>query len=298
MKREQLGDLSVFVVVAQELNFTRAAARLAVTQSSLSHAIRRLEAGLGLRLLTRTTRSVALTDAGQRLLQTVQPALGRIDAEIEQLAADNARPGGVFRITVAEHAADTVLMPALVHYLPANPLVQVEVVMDYGLADIVAQRIDAGIRLGEHLAKDMISVCVGPPLRMAVVASPGYFAAHAPPESPQDLALHRCINLRLPTSGVVYAWEFEHAGQEIRLPVGGPLIFNNLTLRLKAARAGLGVAFVPEDAVAEDLATGRLVRVLEAWCTPFPGYHLYYPHRRQSNPAFAALVDALRWKGA
>jgi DNA-binding transcriptional LysR family regulator len=296
MKREHLADLSAFATVAQELSFTRAAAKLGMTQSSLSHAIRRLESRIGLRLLTRTTRSVAPTEAGERLLRTVQPAFEHIDLEIDSLTALRDKPAGTIRVTTAEHAALTVLMPALERLLPEYPDIHVEVVMDYGLTDVVAQRIDAGIRLGEQVAKDMVAVQVGPDIRMAVVAAPAYFAGRRVPKVPQDLQGHVCINLRLPSSGALYAWEFEKAGREVKVRVEGQLAFNNLSMRLRAVTAGLGIAFVPEDMVQADIAAGRLVRVLADWCTAFAGYHLYYPHRRQAMPAFSVFVEALRYR--
>jgi DNA-binding transcriptional LysR family regulator len=296
MKREHLADLSSFAVVAEELSFTRAAAKLGMTQSSLSHAIRRLEGRLGLRLLSRTTRSVAPTEAGERLLRTLRPALEHIDTEIESLTALRDKPAGSIRITAAEHAAETVLSPALERMLPEYPDIQVEVVVDDGFTDVVAQRFDAGIRLGEQVAKDMVAVRIGPDLRMAAVASPGYFASRRAPRVPQELHEHRCINLRLPTAGGLYAWEFEKGGREVNVRVEGQLTFNTLGMRLRAARAGLGIAYVPEDVVRGDIDAGRLVRVLDDWCAPFPGYHLYYPHRRQAAPAFGVFVEALRYR--
>ena len=298
MKREHLADLSAFAAVAQELSFTRAASKLGMTQSSLSHAIRRLEGRLGLRLLSRTTRSVAPTDAGERLLRTLRPAFEHIDAEIESLTALRDKPAGSVRITTAEHAAETVLLPALERLLPEYPDIQVEVALDYGLTDVVAKRFDAGIRLGEQVAKDMVAVRVGPDFRMAAVASPAYFSNRRVPRVPQDLHEHQCINVRLPTSGGLYAWEFEKGGREVNVRVEGQLIFNTLWMRVRAARAGLGIAFVPEDIVQADIEAGRFVRVLTDWCAPFPGYHLYYPHRRQSAPAFAAFVEALRYRAS
>jgi DNA-binding transcriptional LysR family regulator len=295
MKREHLADLSAFAAVAQELSFTRAASKLGMTQSSLSHAIRRLEGRLGLRLLSRTTRSVAPTDAGERLLRTLRPAFEQIDAEIESLTALRDKPAGSIRITTAEHAAETVLLPALERLLPEYPDIHVEVVLDYGLTDVVAERFDAGIRLGEQVAKDMVAVRIGPDFRMAAVASPGYWANRGKPRVPQELHEHRCINMRLPTAGGLYAWEFEKGGREVNVRVEGQLTFNTLWMRIRAARSGLGIAFVPEDVVEADLAAGRLVRVLIDWCAPFPGYHLYYPHRRQAAPAFAAFVESLRY---
>lgn len=298
MKREHLTDLSAFVVVARELSFTRAAARLGITQSSLSHTVRRLEQGLGLRLLSRTTRSVALTAAGERLLRTLGPALEQIETELKSLVALRDRPAGLIRITAAEHSAQTVLLPGLQRLLPEYPDIQVDVTLDYGLVDVVAERFDAGVRLGEQIAKDMVAVRIGPDFRMAVVAKPSYFEAHKAPRRPQDLQAHRCINLRLPGSGGYYAWEFEKGTREIRIRVDGQISFNTTQLRLQAVRAGLGVAYLPEDLVQEDIVAGRLVRVLTDWCAPFSGYHLYYPSRRHATPAFALLVEALRYRGA
>jgi DNA-binding transcriptional LysR family regulator len=298
MQREQLADLAAFVAVAQERSFTRAAAKLGITQSSLSHTIRRLESRLGLRLLARTTRSVAPTDAGERLLRTLSPAFEGIDAELASLSALREKPAGSIRITTAEHAAETILMPALERLLPDYPDIKVEVTVDYGLTDVVAERYDAGVRLGEQVAKDMVAVRIGPDMRMAAVAAPLYFTMRQPPRVPQDLADHQCINLRLPTSGGLYAWEFEKGGREVKVRVDGQLAFNELPLSLRAARAGLGIAFVPDDMVQADVETGRLVRVLADWCAPFSGYHLYYPTRRQSTPAFTLLVEALRYHGS
>ncbi len=298
MKREQLADLAAFVAVAKERSFTRAAAKLGITQSSLSHTIRRLESQLGLRLLARTTRSVAPTDAGERLLHTLGPAFEEIDAELDSLSELREKPSGSIRITTAEHAAETLLMPALQRLLPEYPDVKVEITVDYGLTDVVAERYDAGVRLGEQVAKDMVAVRIGPDMRMAAVAAPSYFAKRRPPRVPQDLADHQCINLRLPTSGGLYAWEFEKAGREVKVRVDGQLAFNGLPMSLRAARGGLGMAFVPEDMVRADLEAGRLVRVLADWCAPFSGYHLYYPSRRQSTPAFGLIVEALRYRNS
>jgi len=295
MKREHLADLAAFVTVAEELSFTRAASRLGMTQSSLSHAIRRLETRLDLRLLSRTTRSVAPTAAGERLLQSLRPAFEHIDSGIDALTALRDKPAGDIRITVAEHAAETVLMPALERLLPEYPDIHVELVLDYSLTDVVAGRFDAGIRLGEQVDKDMVAVRIGPDFRMAVVATPGYFSGRRLPRVPRDLHEHTCINLRLPTSGGLYAWEFEKAGREVNVRVDGQLVFNTLSLRMRAVRAGLGMAIVPEDIVRDDIAAGRLVSVLDDWCAPFSGYHLYYPSRRQHSPAFTVLVEALRY---
>jgi len=298
MKREHLSDLAAFVTVAKELSFTRAASKLDITQSSLSHAIRRLEVRLGLRLLSRTTRSVAPTEAGERLLRTLRPALEQIDAELDSLTALREKPAGSIRITAAEHAVETVLLPGLERFLPDYPDIHVEVMLDYGLTNVVAERFDAGVRLGEQVAKDMIAVRIGPDFRMAAVATPSYFEGRRQPRTPQDLQGHNCINLRLPTHGNIYAWEFEKGSREIKVHVEGQLTFNTLSTRLRAARAGLGIIFAPEDIVQADISAGRFVRVLSDWCAPFPGYHLYYPSRRHSTPAFSLLVEALRYRGA
>lgn len=296
MRREELGDLMAFLAVAEERSFTRAAARLGASQSALSHTVRRLEASLGLRLLTRTTRSVAPTEAGERLIETLRPAFDEIEARLTGLSELREKPAGTIRINTSEHAAERILWPALEPLLPDYPDIKVELVVESGLIDIVAGQFDAGVRLGEQVAKDMIAVRIGPDLRMAAVAAPAYFANHPPPRTPQDLAHHRCINLRLATRGDLYAWEFEKGGRELRVRVEGQLVFNRPALVVGAALAGFGVAFLPEDHAAEPLASGRLVRVLEDWCPPFPGYHLYYPSRRQSSAAFALVVEALRYK--
>ena len=297
MRREELVDLNAFLTVAEERSFTRAAAKLATSQSALSHTIRRLEARLGVRLLTRTTRSVAPTEAGARLLRGLGPALDTIGSELASLSELREKPAGTIRITAGEHSAQAILWPALARLLPDYPDIKVEVIVDYGLTDIVAERYDAGVRLGEQVAKDMIAVRIGPDMRMAVVGAPAYFARRPPPRTPQDLTGHDCINMRLPTYGGIYAWEFEQDRRELKVRVEGQLVFNNLTLRLEAALAGLGLAYLPEDHVQRQLADGRLVRVLADWCPPFPGYHLYYPSRRQPTPAFALVVGALRYAG-
>ena len=298
MKRERISDLAAFVAVAQERSFTRAAAKLGITQSALSHTVRRLEASLGLRLLARTTRSVAQTDAGERLVRTLRPAFQEIDAGIAALSELREKPAGSIRITTAGHAAETVIVPALQRLLPAYPDIRVEIAVDYGLTDIVTERYDAGVRLGEQVAKDMVAVRIGPDIRMAAVAAPSYFVTRRPPRVPQDLAGHQCINLRLPTSGGLYAWEFDKAGREVKVHVDGQLAFNGLPMSLQAARLGLGIAYVPEDMVHSDVEAGRLMRVLADWCAPFSGYHLYYPSRRQPTPAFALFVEALRYRGS
>ncbi len=298
MARENINDLIAFLAVARERSFTRAAAKLGVSQSALSQTIRGLEARLGLRLLTRTTRSVAPTEAGERLLRTVGPRLEEIDAELVALSELRAQPAGTVRITADEHAAEAVLWPALARLLPNYPDIKVEIVIDNGLTDIVAERYDAGVRLGGMVAKDMIAVRVGPDMRMAVVGAPSYFAKRPQPRTPQELTTHSCISLRLPTYGGLYAWEFEKNGHELRVRVEGQLVFNGIALMLKAALAGFGLAYLPEEQVQTHLATGRLIRVLADWCQPFSGYHLYYPSRRQPAPAFALLVGALRYRDA
>lgn len=296
MSRHALDDLLAFLAVARERSFTRAAAQLGVSQSALSHTIRDLEERLGLRLLTRTTRSVAPTAAGERLLRTVGPRIDEIDQELAALTALRDRPAGTIRITAGGHAAETVLWPALERLLPRYPDIKVELVIDYGLTDIVAERFDAGVRLGEQVAKDMIAVRIGPDFRMAVVGAPSYFARRPKPKTPRDLTEHDCINIRLPTYGGIYAWEFAKRGRDLRVRVDGQLIFNSLALRLNAVLAGLGLAYVPEDQVDRHIKASRLIRVLDDWCPPFPGYHLYYPSRRQVAPAFALLVEALRYR--
>ncbi|MBY5462538.1 LysR family transcriptional regulator [Rhizobium leguminosarum] len=297
MPRPAVNDLIAFLAVARAQSFTKAAGKLGVSQSALSHTIRGLEERLGLRLLTRTTRSVAPTEAGERLLVSIGPRLDEIESELAALSAFREKPAGTIRINAGEHAADAVLWPALQKLLPDYPDINVEIIVDYGLTDIVAERYDAGVRLGEQVAKDMIAVRIGPDMRMAVVGAPAYFDTRPKPLTPQDLTDHNCINLRLPTYGSVYAWEFEKDGRELRVRVEGQLIFNNIALRLNAVLAGLGLAYMPENLVEAHLADGRLVRVLEDWCLPFSGYHLYYPSRRHTSPAFALVVDALRYRG-
>jgi DNA-binding transcriptional LysR family regulator len=295
MARADLNDLVAFLAVTRERSFTRAAAQLGVSQSALSQTIRTFEARLGLRLLTRTTRSVAPTEAGERLLHIAGPRLDEITAELAALNELKAKPSGTIRITTHDHALRVVLWPALEKLLPQYPDIRVEVVIDYGLTDIVAERYDAGIRSGEIIAKDMIAVRIGPDMRSAVVAAPSYFATRRPPETPQNLTEHSCINLRLPTHGGLYAWEFSKDAHEIRVRVEGQLVFNGSAPMLDAALAGLGLAYLPEDLVGDHLASGRLVRVLADWCPSYPGYHLYYPNRRPS-PVFALLVEALRYR--
>jgi DNA-binding transcriptional LysR family regulator len=294
VQREHFNNLIAFLAVAREQSFTRAAAKLGVSQSALSHAIRGLEARLGLRLLTRTTRSVSPTEAGERLIQTLGPRLDEIEAELEALSELREKPAGTIRITAIDYVADTILWPKLADFLREYPDINVEIIIDYGLTDIVAQRYDAGVRLGGQVAKDMIAVRIGPDMRMAVAGAPSYFANHSPPKKPQDLTEHNCINLRLPTYGGLYAWEFEKGGRELKVRVEGQLVFNGTAPMLNAALAGFGLAYVPEGLAQPHVVKGRLKRVLEDWCPPFLGYHLYYPSRRQSSPAFARLVEALR----
>jgi DNA-binding transcriptional LysR family regulator len=296
MPRQNVNDLLVFLAVAKERSFTRAAAKLGVSQSALSHTIRGLEERLGLRLLTRTTRSVSPTEAGERLLHTVGPRFEEIEAELVALSELREKPAGTIRINAIDYVADTILWPKLAKLLGQYPDIKVEITIDYGLTDIVAQRYDAGVRSGEQVAKDMIAVRVGPDMRMAVVGAPSYFKSRSEPKTPQELIGHNCINLRLPTHGGLYAWEFEKGDHELRVRVEGQLVFNATTQMLNAALAGFGLAYVPEDLAQPHIAKGRLKRVLEDWCAPFPGYHLYYPSRRQPTPAFALLVDALRYR--
>jgi DNA-binding transcriptional LysR family regulator len=298
MARETLNDLQAFLIVARERSFTRAAIKLAVSQSALSQTIRGLEDRLGLRLLTRTTRSVTPTDAGERLLRTLGPALDEINGELTAMAALRDKPAGTIRLTATEDAAENLILPALTRLLPDYPDIKVEVVIDYGLTDIVTERYDAGVRIGEQVAKDMIAVRIGPDMRMAVVGSPSYFAGHPPPKTPHDLADHDCINLRLPTRGGLYAWEFEKNGRELNVRVQGQLVFNNSPLMMEGALKGLGLAYVGEALAAQAIAAGRLIRVLDDWCPPFAGYHLYYPSRRQISPAFRLVVDALAFRSS
>jgi DNA-binding transcriptional LysR family regulator len=294
MARENYNDLLAFLAVARERSFTRAAAQLGVSQSALSHTIRGLEARLGLRLLTRTTRNVAPTEAGERLASELTPNFEDIDTALANLSELRDKPSGTLRITTGEHAASSILWPVLRKLLPKYPDIRVEVISDSSLTDIVAERFDAGIRLGEQVAKDMIALPIGPPVRMAVVGSPGYLAARPKVKTPRDLTGHDCINLRFLTRGGLYAWEFEKKGRALNVRVEGRLTFNNTRQILAAALDGFGLACVPEDRVKADIANGKLQRLLADWCPPFPGYHLYYPSRRQPSPAFSLLVEALR----
>ncbi|MEM5522949.1 LysR family transcriptional regulator [Enterobacter hormaechei] len=294
MLKDNFNDLLSFMVVARERSFTRAAAQLGVSQSALSHAMRNLEARLEVRLLTRTTRSVAPTEAGEQLFMRLSPHLLEIEQELTALRDTRDRPAGNIRLTAGEHAMSAVLWPVLKPFMAQYPDINVEVTVDDGLTDIVDGRFDAGVRLGEQVAKDMIAVRIAPDMRMAVVRSADYLHRFGVPETPEQLDQHRCINMRLPTRGGLYAWEFERDGRELRVRVDGQLILNSLPQRIDAAENGLGLAYVPEDAVQDALAEGRLVRVLEAWCPAFAGYHLYYPSRRQHTTAFSLLIAALR----
>lgn len=290
-------DLAAFVMVARERSFTRAAAQLGVSPSALSHAMRALEEKLGVRLLTRTTRSVALTEAGERLFNGVGPHLDGIENELSSLTELRDRPAGTVRLTATEYAADALIWPALEKLLPHYPDIRVEISIDYGLTDIVAGRFDAGVRTGDIIANDMIAVPIGPEMRMVVVGSPAYFTQNAIPQVPQDLVGHNCINLRLPTHGGLYAWEFEKDGRALNVRVEGQLVYNMSQPKLRAAVAGRGLAYLPEAQVQRHVEAGELVKVLEDWCAPFPGYHLYYPSRRQPTAAFRLVLEALRYRG-
>ena len=298
MKRDELNDLAAFVVVADEMSFTRAASKLGMSPSALSHAMKALEDRLGLQLLARTTRRVSTTEAGEQLLKTLRPAFEDINAELTALNGLRDKPAGTVRITTPRHAAIAVLWTVLPDFLSAHPDIHVEITIDEGLTDIIESRYDAGIRLGEKVAKDMIAVRVGPDLRTAVVGSPAYFADYPTPTTPQDLASHRCINYRFSTSGGLYPWEFEEEGRSFQVRVDGNLVFNDGDLILAAALAGQGLAYLFEDQTINHIAEGRLIQVLAEWCPTSPGYYLYHPNRRQTPPALAALVDALRIKSA
>ena len=289
-----MADLTAFLAVAEEGSFTRAAARLGMSQPALSQIIRRLENRLGLRLLRRTTRSVSPTEAGGRILDALAPALSALDETLAGLTALRDKPSGTIRITSVEHAAEAFLYPVLKTLLPTYPDIKVEIVLDYGLADLAAERFDAGVRLGEHVDKDMIAVRIAPEMRQAVVGSPAYFERHSPPRIPQELLAHQCINLWLSEARGHYVWEFKKGGIEPKVRVNGPLTFNDISMMRTAALDGLGLVNLPEDYVSPFLKDGRLMRVLDDWCPPLPGYHLYYPSRRQPTPAFSLIVEALR----
>lgn len=296
MKRDEMADLTAFLAVAEARSFTQAASKLGMSQSALSQIVRRLEERLGLRLLTRTTRSVAPTEAGERLLQTLAPALNELDASIAALSELRDKPAGMIRITSVEHATEKILWPVLVEFLRAYPDIKVEVVSDYLLTDLAVEGFDAGVRLGEHVDKDMIAVRIAPAFHPAIVGTPAYLKRAGLPKVPQDLVRHQCINLRLSSTRGHYVWEFEKAGQRPKVRVDGPAAFNNILMMRQAALDDLGLANLPEDYVAQHIADGRLVRVLRDWCPPYPGYHLYYPSRRQQTPAFSLLVEALRYR--
>jgi DNA-binding transcriptional LysR family regulator len=297
MARENFSDLLAFLAVARERSFTRAAAQLGVSQSALSHTIRALETRLGLRLLTRTTRSVSTTEAGERLFQSLSPRFEQIDAELAALADLRDKPAGTIRLTATDHCVDTVIWPKLKHFLPQYPDIKLEINVDYGLRDIVAERYDIGVRGGDQVAKDMIAVRIAPDLKMAIVGSPEYLAKHKAPKSPQDLLKHDCITLRLTSAGGLYAWELGRDGEALSVRVDGQLTFNTVPQMLNAALAGLGLAFIPQDVTLPYVRAGALKSVLKDWCPEFPGYHAFYPSRRQSSRALGLVIDALRYRG-
>jgi DNA-binding transcriptional LysR family regulator len=296
MERINLNNVAAFVVVARERSFTRAAAQLGLSQSSLSHTISALEAKLGMRLLTRTTRGVSPTEAGERLLATVGPYCEGIESELASLSEERDKPAGTIRISSHDHAVRTILWPKLSRLLPTYPDLKIEFAIHYGLIDIVAKRLDAGVRVGDQVAKDMIAMRISTDFNMTVVGSPSYFAAREMPLIPQDLTEHSCINLRLPTHGGLYAWEFEKEGQELSVHVQGQVILNTSPEIVTAALEGYGLAYIPQDVADRHIAAGHLVQVLEAWRPTYPGYHLYYPSRRNASPAFLLVLDALRLK--
>jgi DNA-binding transcriptional LysR family regulator len=296
MAADGLPDIVAFLAVARERSFTKAAAQLGVSPSALSHTVRRLEERLGVRLLMRTTRSVTTTDAGDQLVQTAGPHIEGIDEAIERLGEFRGQPAGLIRITTGDHAAEKLILPAANALLERHPALKIEISVDLGLVDIVAERFDAGVRLGETIAQDMVAIKIGPDMEMAAVASPAYFDRSGKPRTPHDLSSHNCINLRFPTYGGLYAWEFERGGRPLNVRVQGQLTVNDIALARKAALAGQGIAYLPEEYVADALLCGELIRTLGDWCPPFPGYHLYYPSRRQQSPAMAALIEELRYR--
>lgn len=296
MARDELSELRAFIAVAKARSFTKAAARIGVSASALSHTIRALEERLGLRLLARTTRSVSTTEAGERLFQSIAPHFEQIRAELDALSELRDKPSGTLRISSGVHAAETILRPKLAAFLPQYPDINIEVSIDNGFVDIVGEHFDAGVRLGESISKDMISVRIGPDWRFLVVGTPGYFARRSPPDRPRDLTNHQCINLRMTSAGGLYAWEFEKDGRELEVRVSGQLTYDSIMPVLQAAVDGLGLAFVPEDLAQPHIAAGRLQAVLGDWCPPVQGYHLYYPNRRLASPAFTRLVEALRYR--
>jgi DNA-binding transcriptional LysR family regulator len=297
MRHGDFSELAAFIAVAEAGSFTRAAAKLGLSQSAVSYSVRMLEQKLGVRLISRTTRSLSLTDAGQRMLRNLRPAFDHIESEIAAVTALRDKPAGKIRITTFRYAAISVLWPVVTKFLAEYPDVEMEIILDEGLTDIVADRFDAGIRVGEQVQKDMVAVKIGPDLRMAVVGSPSYFANHKIPHTPRELGEHRGVSYRQTTGGGLYAWEFERDGEELQVRMNGPLILNDGLMLEAAALDGLALAYTFEDQVSKHVADGRLIRVLEDWCPPFPGYHLYYPSRRQHTAAFALFVEALRFKG-
>ncbi|WP_321405796.1 LysR family transcriptional regulator [Tolumonas auensis] len=296
MNNIDLNNLLAFIVVARERSFTRAAAQLGVSQSALSHTVRRLEEKMGIRLLTRTTRGVSTTEAGERLYMNLGPHYEGIQTELSALYALNDKPAGTIRISTHERPADTILWPKLSKLLPLYPELNIEISINYELIDIVAERFDAGVRLGDQVAKDMIAVRLSPDVRMAVVGAPSYFKNRVIPQTPQELTGQNCIRLRLPTHGGIYAWEFEKGGQILHVQVQGQMIFNQSVHILNAALQGYGIAYLPEEQIKPYVAEGQLIQLLEPWCPTFPGYHLYFPSRRQSSPAFSLVVDTLRYR--
>ncbi|CCG87085.1 LysR family transcriptional regulator [Erwinia piriflorinigrans] len=295
MLKENFNELQIFLVVARERSFTKAAGKLGVSQSALSHAMKALEERLNIRLLTRTTRSVAPTEAGERIIACLEPRIADLEQELESLVQLNGTASGNIRLSAGEHAARCLVWPKLKPFLREYPEINLELVVDNGFVDIVDGRFDAGIRLGESVDKDMIAVRIGPDMRMAVVGAPSYFTVNPAPETPHELQHHRCINMRLPTAGGLYHWEFEHEGKPLRVRVEGQVTFNLQAERIDAALSGFGIACIPEDRVQDYIKSGELIQVLQDWCPSFPGYYLYYPSRKQHPPAFALMIDALRY---
>ncbi|CAI1004987.1 LysR family transcriptional regulator [Serratia marcescens] len=295
MLKENFNELQIFLVVARERSFTKAAGKLGVSQSALSHAMKALEERLNIRLLTRTTRSVAPTEAGERIIACLEPRIADLEQELESLVQLNGTASGNIRLSAGEHAARNLVWPKLKPFLREYPEINLELVVDNGFVDIVERRFDAGIRLGESVDKDMIAVRIGPDMRMAVAGAPSYFAANPAPETPHELQNHRCINMRLPTAGGLYHWEFEKDGKPLRVRVEGQVTFNLQAERIDAALSGFGIACIPEDRVQDYIKSGELIQVLQDWCPSFPGYYLYYPSRKQHPPAFALMIDALRY---
>jgi DNA-binding transcriptional LysR family regulator len=297
MAHTKVNDLQAFLAVARDQSFTKAAARLGITPSALSHTIRALEERLGVRLLARTTRNVAPTEAGERLMRSIAPLFDQIVAEVEALGELRDKPAGTIRITCTDDSIELYLRPKLARFLKNYPDVTLELFVDYGFTNVVEERFDAGIRLGEAISKDMIAVRISPDWRLAVVGSPAYFERCPPPKTPYELTNHACVNIRHRPSGAIYAWEFEKDGQELTVKCEGQLVFNSIVHVLNGAVDGIGLAYVPEALTAPYLADGRLKEVLADWCPYFQGFHLYYPNRRQTSPAFSAFVDAFRYRG-